>query len=508
MLSAILIPVFIVLTAMVVDVGQWYTHKRQLQTRADAGALRSRHRVRRRTGKPCVQSGDATSRRQDAARGHRERRRGSTPPIPRRPTTRPTPLPDAALQREHREPVEARRRHQLHDVHGRHRLHRRRRIAAPRATPCFIHSRRHDLAGRRPLGRRPREGERPAVALRRDRGPAHAERRARAGRDPPGAQREQVPAARRPEQRDRRRCRCGTTTNADQPRSHAARDTTTSISSRFRPRQQGASPARAAARCGACREHATPSRRATPTRLVPAHPAELRRLRPATTCRSASRCGSSSTNGRPEPVVRRADHREVRRLLHAALAVPRLQRRERRRQPRLTNVQRDSAAAGRQPPFDGYFGPLPRGARTTAATTSSADVHWGTRSDDPCERVRTTSLSRRTASTCRAPAGPPAARSPTRAAGGATDREPGREQHPDLARLGTTTTTPTPEWPPRDRAAATCGGNPCEYNAHPRTPTRRSSARPPTAGAVALVRTSHRASSSVPRSPARDVRST
>ena len=45
-LSAILIPVFIVLTAMVVDVGQWYTHKRQLQNRADAAALRSRHRVR------------------------------------------------------------------------------------------------------------------------------------------------------------------------------------------------------------------------------------------------------------------------------------------------------------------------------------------------------------------------------------------------------------------------------------------------------------------------------
>ena len=38
-LSAILIPVFIVMTAMVVDVGQWYTHKRQLQTRADAGAF-------------------------------------------------------------------------------------------------------------------------------------------------------------------------------------------------------------------------------------------------------------------------------------------------------------------------------------------------------------------------------------------------------------------------------------------------------------------------------------
>ena len=38
-LSAILIPVFIVLVALLVDVGTWYTHKRQLQNRADAAAL-------------------------------------------------------------------------------------------------------------------------------------------------------------------------------------------------------------------------------------------------------------------------------------------------------------------------------------------------------------------------------------------------------------------------------------------------------------------------------------
>ena len=37
-LAAIMIPVFLLLTALVVDVGDWYTHKRQLQTRADAGA--------------------------------------------------------------------------------------------------------------------------------------------------------------------------------------------------------------------------------------------------------------------------------------------------------------------------------------------------------------------------------------------------------------------------------------------------------------------------------------
>src|SRR5262249_30063743 len=37
--AAVMIPVFLVLTALIVDVGNWYTHKRQLQNRADAGAL-------------------------------------------------------------------------------------------------------------------------------------------------------------------------------------------------------------------------------------------------------------------------------------------------------------------------------------------------------------------------------------------------------------------------------------------------------------------------------------
>jgi Flp pilus assembly protein TadG len=38
-LAAVMIPVFLLLTALVVDVGNWYSHKRQLQNRADAGAL-------------------------------------------------------------------------------------------------------------------------------------------------------------------------------------------------------------------------------------------------------------------------------------------------------------------------------------------------------------------------------------------------------------------------------------------------------------------------------------
>ena len=39
MLSAVAIPVFLLLTALVVDAGNWFTHKRQLQNKADAGAL-------------------------------------------------------------------------------------------------------------------------------------------------------------------------------------------------------------------------------------------------------------------------------------------------------------------------------------------------------------------------------------------------------------------------------------------------------------------------------------
>ena len=33
-LSAVMIPVFLLLAALVIDVGNWYTHKRQLQKKA------------------------------------------------------------------------------------------------------------------------------------------------------------------------------------------------------------------------------------------------------------------------------------------------------------------------------------------------------------------------------------------------------------------------------------------------------------------------------------------
>jgi hypothetical protein len=58
-LSAMMIPVFLLLTALIIDVGSWYTHKRQLQNRADAGALAAGIAYAQ-NWKACVQSSDPT----------------------------------------------------------------------------------------------------------------------------------------------------------------------------------------------------------------------------------------------------------------------------------------------------------------------------------------------------------------------------------------------------------------------------------------------------------------
>ena len=80
---------------MVVDVGQWYTHKRQLQTRADAGAFAAGIEYAD-NWKPCVQSGDANRCRQDGGARASRTSAGSTPPTRRRrdyaPDSLPTPL--------------------------------------------------------------------------------------------------------------------------------------------------------------------------------------------------------------------------------------------------------------------------------------------------------------------------------------------------------------------------------------------------------------------------------
>ena len=57
-MAAVMIPVFLLLTALVVDVGNWYTHKRQLQNRADAAAFAAGVEYAK-NWKACVQTGDA-----------------------------------------------------------------------------------------------------------------------------------------------------------------------------------------------------------------------------------------------------------------------------------------------------------------------------------------------------------------------------------------------------------------------------------------------------------------
>ena len=56
-LAAVMIPVFLLLTALVFDVGDWYTHKRQLQNRADAAAFSAGVEYQK-NWKACVQNGD------------------------------------------------------------------------------------------------------------------------------------------------------------------------------------------------------------------------------------------------------------------------------------------------------------------------------------------------------------------------------------------------------------------------------------------------------------------
>ena len=81
---------------MVVDVGQWYTHKRQLQNRADAAAFAAGVEYAK-NWKACVQDGDRRSRR--APRARSRTRRASSQPIPRRPTTRPIRSPPRSTTR-------------------------------------------------------------------------------------------------------------------------------------------------------------------------------------------------------------------------------------------------------------------------------------------------------------------------------------------------------------------------------------------------------------------------
>ncbi len=56
-LAAVMIPVLLLLGALVIDVGNWYTHKRQLQNRADAAAFAAGVSYGK-NWKACVQTAD------------------------------------------------------------------------------------------------------------------------------------------------------------------------------------------------------------------------------------------------------------------------------------------------------------------------------------------------------------------------------------------------------------------------------------------------------------------
>ena len=372
-MAAVMIPVFLLLTALVVDVGNWYTHKRQLQNRADAAAFAAGVEYAK-NWKACVQTGDTPLMR--ASTGGSDRGRG--PAVRRRPRgsrLRTGEPAGHAPQHRDREPGEPRRRHQLErpGLQRRHRLHGRRRHAAA-GNPCFMHT---------PGTTSPRGGhwtdvrvkERNLPSLFGSVGLPLSRNGARArDRDPPGDQRPPVPAARGPEQRDHEGAGA-LLRRVPQPSSLA-----TQTSRRSPPPTRAASPRRAAARSGASRA-ARPAvgdrnlgRSASPCRATAAA------ARP--TCPSASRCGSrAATRSTSTHTCAQLARDAVRGLLPPALADPRLERRQRRL----------PGAARRRPP-DRRLRHAPRRrvlrhaarrARPTAATARTSEVNWGDRDDPP-----------------------------------------------------------------------------------------------------------------------------
>ena len=72
-LGAVMIPVFLLMAALVLDVGNWYTHKRQLQNRADAAAFAAGVSYGK-NWKACVQNTDPAA---QVAAAQRDRQHGT-----------------------------------------------------------------------------------------------------------------------------------------------------------------------------------------------------------------------------------------------------------------------------------------------------------------------------------------------------------------------------------------------------------------------------------------------
>ena len=98
-LGAVMIPVLLLLAALVVDVGNWYTHKRQLQNRADAAAFAAAVEYGK-NWKACVQTADPTlkaSTAQEIANSARQYAADPDAADYNKPPTLPAGAPPASL---------------------------------------------------------------------------------------------------------------------------------------------------------------------------------------------------------------------------------------------------------------------------------------------------------------------------------------------------------------------------------------------------------------------------
>ena len=197
-----MIPLFLLLTALVVDVGDWYTHKRQLQNRADAAALAAG--VEYRDPDPPLPL-------RECNRG-RERGDGDQPAGPRvrgrphvhacvrwRPRRAPRPL--GGDEHGDREPGERRGLAELGELRRPERFGRRRSVPGPQRGRRRLGRRRSQRTP--PVDRREGQGEGHGLALRWHRAQSAPEHCSSPGRVAPGEGHQRVRPAGCPRRSDR-----------------------------------------------------------------------------------------------------------------------------------------------------------------------------------------------------------------------------------------------------------------------------------------------------------------
>ncbi len=200
-MAAVMIPVFLLLTALVVDVGNWYTHKRQLQNRADAAAFAAGVEYAK-NWKACVQNGNpllkasTASEIADAARqyaGDPEASDYSTGSLP-------SPLRNTEIANQGNLDVVVNSNNpdynddtDYDDGGGTY--------PNGLGNPCYLHTTGDDISAAGALDGRAGEGARPPVALRCCRASVVEKWRACPNRSQAGDQRTPLPAPRRSRQR-------------------------------------------------------------------------------------------------------------------------------------------------------------------------------------------------------------------------------------------------------------------------------------------------------------------